>query len=110
MAVRTRRLWSPTAVGTAGGSLFTCPAGTTAIIKSIGVWPQASTVTGVDFFIGAIAAGNHFRHVVCPNSGDVELEGLFWVLQPGDVLRASTGGVGNATIAGFGAQLLGVSP
>lgn len=92
----------------AGTVLYTCPAGETAIIKSLTAGPGAVGGNTLGFYIGTVTAANLlYAHQL--NLGDWEkLDGLFWVLQPGQVLRG-TSTSGAARTFGFGAELEGVA-
>lgn len=106
MAVRSKRLWGPTAVGTVNVSLYTAPAGETALVKHLSIVSANALVQVVTFRINGTGAANDVAHISVPALGDVQLPSWFWVLNPGDVLRA-VGSRGDLNVAGFGAELEG---
>lgn len=108
MAVRSKRLFGPLVVGTTPSLVYTCPAGKTAILKGLWLWPSSPTVTGIDMFVNGTSGLNHIAHVVTPNSGDIRLTDIFFVLNPGDTLYLSSSVTGTSFIA-FGAELVGVA-
>jgi hypothetical protein len=109
MAVRSKRLFGPVGISTTVTTVYTCPAGETAIVKDLWVWPNAVTVTGLDLFINGSAAGNHIAHIVMPNSQDARVLGAFLTLADGDILRMGVTGTGNCTVSGHGAELEGLA-
>ena len=108
MAVRSKRLFGPVAIGTATSPIYTCPAGETALLKSLWLWPTGPTVSAVSVFINGTAAANQIGLIIVPNSAEIRLAGQFLVLHPGDTLTLRTN-LGTATVAGFGAELEGVA-
>lgn len=108
MAVRSKRLWGPVAVGTSGGVIYTCPAGETALIKNIEGVGSGGLGGSVTFHLNGNGAGNVLHVASLGTGGDVTITDIFWVLQPGDFLRAQTS-AGTAIMWGFGAELEGVA-
>lgn len=109
MAVRSKRLFGPTAVSNASSViLYTCPAGETALIKHVEVGPGGIGGTDVTVYLNASAPNNRI-HVHRIGNGDWHTErSIFWVLHPGDTLRAITN-LGTVVMSGFGAELEGVA-
>lgn len=108
MPVRSKRLFGPTTVGAGAAVLYTCPAGETAILKDLRIGPGALGGITTTLYIGAAVAANRVL-VVSQNAGDWFVgTGEFLVLQPGEVLRATSGAAG-VQITGCGAELEGVA-
>lgn len=92
----------------AATALYTCPAGETAIIKTVTVFNSAVAGNNVVFSIGpAFNPGRFLAVAVAANPGSGTVN-AFFVLQPGDVLNAQASAAG-AIAAGFGAELEGVA-
>ncbi len=107
--VRSKRLWGPTGITSAGTLLYTAPAGETALIKSIAFGASGGSGSGFTFYIGSVTAA-HLLYLVSWGVGNpTRMDGLFWVLQPGEELRAVLNGTGTSYCTGFGAELEGVA-
>ena len=108
MAVRSKRLFGPVDVGTAGSLVYTSPAGETTLLKQLEFGVGTLGGSSVTFYLGTITASNRM-HIKVLGSSDWSSEpGLFLVLQPGEELRVQTSS-GTVTVSGFGAQLEGVA-
>lgn len=108
MAVRSKRLWGPVASGPAVATLYTCPAGETAIIKSLIVGAGGVPNNVVSFALRVGGVTTTLFEFTPSTTSSTAFNGLFWVLHPGNELRFSTvlGAVGSS---GHGAELEGVA-
>lgn len=108
MPVRSKRLFGPLAVGTGGTTVYTCPAGETALVKHLTFVNGSNLATTLQVGVGGLLVGNLVAQFSVPAQGSVALVSWFLVLQPGETLRMGTT-LGNVTVAGFGAELEGVA-
>lgn len=114
MAVRTKRLSARASLvsGAAATTLYTCPAGRTAIVKAAAVRTAAGI--GVSVALALLVGGNPVESQefvrVTTNVATTFLEQTEWVvLEPGDKVVAIAAG-GNGTVVIFGTELDGVAP
>lgn len=108
MAVRSKRLFGPTTIGVVSVTLYTAPAGETALVKLLTAVNVALVgSTSLQLRLNGTSGANLIAIANVPNGADQWLEG-FVVMQPGDVLR---GIASQASIicTGFGAELEGVA-
>lgn len=108
MSVRSKRLFGPISVGNGVSVLYTCPAGRTAVLKSLTLVNGFNVVNSLAIALGAQASANFLWEGNVDPSASTVLNELFIVLQPGDVLRAQATS-SFVVITGFGAELLGVA-
>jgi hypothetical protein len=95
--------------GVADTTLYTCPAGVTAVVKSMTFVNNAGAAQTIVLGINGTANANRiYRTQLAANDGLV-LSGLFIVLQPGQSVHAFSGN-GSLTCGGSGAELQGVAP
>lgn len=109
MAVRTKRLFGPSSVGTSAATVYTCPAGKTAVIKQVSHFNTGVVNQAVSIGINGTGGASLVAVVNTAASSATQLAGQFIVLQPGDTLRA-VANAGTATLTGYGAELEGVAP
>lgn len=106
MGVRSRRLFGPVGLNPTVDTLFTCPAGRTAIIHTLAV---VNRDVAVDTVVAILLNGDQSVNRIWRNNLLVNTSVLLEthiVLNPGDTLRALRG-AGTATLSGFGSLLLG---
>jgi hypothetical protein len=108
VAVRSKRLWGPTAVAASPVVLYTCPVGETALIKQVNVGPGSLGGSIFTLYLGAATAANELAVISIGNNAWALVSDLFIVLHPGDVLRGVYVAAG-CRISGFGAELEGVA-
>lgn len=108
MAVRSKRLWGPTTVSTSAVTLYTCPAGETAIIKQVSHFNTGVVQQAVSLGINGTGNGQLVVVMSTAATSTTNLLEQFIVLHPGDTLRAIAN-AGNATVTGYGAELEGVA-
>ena len=108
MAVRSKRLAGPATVAANGSAtLYTTPAGETALIKGVTLFAQtASTVAYLG--INGLTSGNLILAEPVALGDGVTLQ-TFWVLHPGDTLEAYAVAAGALTVSIHGAELEGVA-
>jgi hypothetical protein len=108
VAVRSKRLWGPTAVSTLPITLYTSPDGETTLIKCLTLVNNAIVQNVVLFRVNNDLALSNLQAWTIPGSGSVLERDTFIVLQPGESIRAVA--TQSATVScGFGAQLEGVA-
>lgn len=108
MAVRSARLFAgSTGVVGVTTTLYTCPAGITALLKDLRV---DSPVGGTTRVIVWLESGGAQVALVDEPLGDTEVIAVqgFMVLEPGDQLRALATGA-SARVWASGAELVGVA-
>lgn len=108
MAVRTKSLVNGATMLVGGGTLYTCPAGETTIVKQLVLFngsaaPQSLQVLHFD---GTNSNVLVFQSVA--GLTPLRLGELFIVLQPGDVLQGSSA-LGTGVFSAYGTQLEGVA-
>lgn len=110
MTVRSARLGGPTSIAAGTSSvLFTCPADMTTIVKRVAVFAQAADTT-VYWYIGAATDGNALWRQKVPVAGGVEgTQEVWFVLEPGESIRAFAAAAGAVTASVHGAILDGVA-
>ncbi len=108
MSVRSKRLFGPIVVATAATTLYTCPAGETALLKEI-VGVNTGALSGtINFSVDTGGGPVHFFTQAAGNSSVFSLVGRFMVFHPGDILSAVC--ITNTMrVTGFGAELEGVA-
>lgn len=108
MAVRTLQLGAIKATATLA-TIYTCPAGRTAIVKelALGKGATGSVTATVTVLRGAVA---YFVAVVTMSNlgGQAVHQDRWFVMEPGDVLRAVTDGV-TVDVWVSGTELVGVA-
>jgi len=108
VAVRSKRLWGPTSVGTTAVVLYTCPAGETALLKGVHAFNPGALGVTVTYTLNGTGNSNTIL-TTSSSSGNINADREQWiVLHPGDVLRA-VGSAGTTYVTGFGAELEGVA-
>ena len=107
-AVRSKRLFGPTTVGTTGTVVYTCPAGETALLKDLEVGPGGAAGMVVVFYIGALSVDNRVHQVTLASNAWSSERGAFIVLHPGEQLRVASS-IGTVSVSGHGAELEGVA-
>lgn len=106
MAVRSRRFFGPTTLGTVGAALYTCPAGRTAIIRTLSIYNRAgAAVLYLVTLNGSTSADVVFNGTLLTQTG--HLVHTHIVLNPGDVLRGHATAANAAGVSGFGSLLFG---
>lgn len=108
MAVRSKRLWGPTAVGTGNTVVYTCPAGETALLKHISLANVTALSQTLRLRLNGTNQTDNIVDVAIPSTSAIQLTDLFIVLHPGDVLRAISSSA-NCIVTGYGAELEGVA-
>lgn len=108
MAVRSRRLWGPTNMGTnATVTLYSVPAGRTAVIRTITVANGSATTAGtIRFGINSSSSTARILEGQAVPLGDTFIWDHWLALDPGDDLIGVSVGV-SLRCTGFGALLLG---
>lgn len=117
MSVRTKRLVlrSVTALDPVPLSLYTCPAGFTALVKQVSWTNLAGAPQNLQLYINAVTgpATNVAHDNTLTGAGESRTFGqLFFVLEPGDQLMLYTTGafVAPLLIGVFGSELAGTAP
>lgn len=107
MAVRSARLFGPTALNSTWLTVYTVPSGRTAIIRTLTL-ANTDTATQGTLVIGVNGTDHDDRlfTIVMP-AGTTQRIDSFLVLNPGDTLRAIRQTSTEMCLAGFGALLLG---
>lgn len=108
MAVRSKQLWPPSAVNASGSLLYTCPAGETALIKTLSMYNTDVVPRAMGIRLGGNGVNQTVVFEQVPAGFATVLRELFIVLQPGETVHGVTAGTGGR-IAGFGAELEGVA-
>lgn len=108
MAVRSKRLFGPTGVGTGFVTLYTCPAGETALLKCLTVANTAALGNTTLFRLNGTGPTTQLFALTVGIGGADVVNELFIVLGPGDTLRASSTQT-SMVVTGFGAELEGVA-
>lgn len=109
MAVRSKRLWGPLAALPAiFTTLYTCPAGETAIIKAVTLRNLDAAAQTGQFFVNANLGANIIESQLLAAGALAYLE-RWWVLHPGDTLRFAGTGLSTWPTTGHGAELAGVA-
>lgn len=108
MAVRSKRLFGPLALGTGVTGIYQCPAGETAIIKHISLVNPAALATTVTLYLGGSASTNRMWLEPIAGTAGLQFVDLFIVLADGETLRGQTGNSGTL-ITAYGAELEGVA-
>ena len=108
MPVRSKRLFGPVQAGTGGANVYTCPAGETAILKTLTMFNPGAIATTLTMGIGSTANANVIVAQSVGNGATVVVNNLFICLHPGETLRCAAG-AGNITVSGHGAELEGVA-
>jgi len=104
MAVRSRRLFGPVAIGNVLTIVYTVPAGRTARVSSLR-WTDVSVGSTVFVSVNGATAGS--AAVGALGSAELTLTGT-WVWNPGDVIRAqTTAPTGSGSLWASGSLLLG---
>ena len=93
--------------GNTSAILWTCPAGVTTLVKRLTV-ASAVAATRYQLYMGAVADANLLRRGTLTTDDSVDAE-VWWVLEPGDVLRAYSTTEGANTFSIHGALLAGVA-
>ena len=108
MAVRTKELGASAFTGSAPVTLYTCPAGATAIVKDIALFATTAITAYVQVVRGSLSARVLSGAVTA--GGSLVSSGRFIVLEPGDVLQVHSTSSGiTATAWVSGSQLDGVA-
>lgn len=107
MAVRSQRLAGPVVVVAAGQVLFTVPANRVALVKMITITNASAAAMNCSFQIGAVAVANRVLHYTTSPTDPIADDGLWLVLREGESFTANTTVATTATVAVFGALLLG---
>lgn len=108
MAVRSKRLFGPTTVTTAVTTVFTCPAGYTAVIKNLSLVSAGAIAGDFLLYINGTTAVKLLLKVNVGGGNAVNLAGIFVVLAGGDTLHC-TAPAANSTITASGALLFGIA-
>ncbi len=108
MAVRSKQLWAPTAVGVADVVLYTCPAGETALLKCLTFVNNAAVSTSIVVRLNAANNSAAFVERLIDNNNGLVLNDIFVVLHPGDTVHAIAG-LASVVVGGFGAELEGLA-
>lgn len=108
MPVRSKRLFGPVNVGTGNFTVYTCPAGETALLKDITIFNQAAVTNVVALRLNGNTQNQTIEGVTVGGGGSVVLSGRFIVLHPGDTLRVQAT-VASINITGYGAELEGIA-
>lgn len=108
MAVRSKRLWDVATVGAGHSTLYTAPAGETALLKQLTLVNASALANLFTLKLNGTSGADSIMAIVVPAQGGELVSGLFVVLQPGDILRA-VAGAASIFCAGFGAELEGVA-
>lgn len=98
---------APTTVGVA---IFTCPVGSTAIVKALTVCNTSAAAASYAFGIGGVGSGQRLIGVTPLAAGTSALILPELVLLPGQQLYAASTVNGALTVSAHGALLLGVNP
>lgn len=105
--VRTALLCAAGSVNGVFTTRYTCPAGHTAILKDVRLTANGAGNTRAVVAVASGAAATYLYDQAL--AALASLDGLFVVLEPGDVLQVySTGNT--FTVRASGAELLGVAP
>lgn len=89
--------------------LYTVPALETAIVKSITIATASALATTITLKLNGTSGANTLVVETLPAAGSIRMDGLFWALQPGDILRAISASASGCFVTGFGAELEGVA-
>lgn len=110
MAVRSARLFGPVQVPAGNITLYTCPAGSTVLIKRLVVVSWGGNASQLLFFLNSVSNGNMLGRKTAPTTGDYDQD-TWWVLEPGESLVAtySAGVANDINVSGHGAILAGVA-
>lgn len=111
MAVRSKVLASAVATTTLT-TIYTVPAGRTAIIKQLSIYNPsggATTTLFVSMLIGGSARGLFLETGIAPNSSS-GATAMYVVLGPGDSLRISANPSSALQFTAHGVELDGVAP
>lgn len=109
MAVRSKRLWGPVSIGASHVTLYTCPAGRTAIIKQLNAVNVGLATSSYQLRLNGTTASQNIAAASIAAGADEARFDRYIVLGPGDVLRMI--GTTVAIISsGFGVELDGVAP
>jgi hypothetical protein len=109
LAVRSKRLCGPVAGPAGHTNIYTCPAGTTAIVKHIAITNSNALAAVVQLTIAGPVATNAVYTISVAGSGGTVLNDQFAVLEPGEHLGAVASRTGTL-ITVSGAELSGVAP
>lgn len=110
MAVRSKKLWSGVSLPNAlSVVLYTAQPGETVIVKHIILAnPTATSVRIIMSSLGTATPADRLAADLA--AGETRQIPVWWVLQPGDIVRAlATPGSTGVRTAGFGAELEGVA-
>lgn len=106
MAVRSRRLWGPTAGSAAGVVLYLVPADRTVIIKLMTFYNNTALADDVALGVNGSTGTAYIKRFAVGGSQSVSVTDQV-ILNPGDSLRVINTGGNNLRCAGFGALLAG---
>lgn len=109
MTVRTKRLFGPTQITNANLTLYTCPAGKTALVKLITCAAEGAANSELRVLINAAATSARVVRKPVTATDSLHLW-TFIVLGPGDTLRGNLSTAENYVVSGFGAELEGTAP
>jgi hypothetical protein len=109
VAVRSKRLCGPVAGPAAHTNIYTCPAGTTAIVKHIAVTNQNPLPGVLSLTVAGPVATNLVYIISAAASGGAVLNDQFLVLEPGEHIGAVASRT-NMIVTISGAELSGVAP
>lgn len=112
MPVRTEQFYCASTTLSAGSdfTLYTCPSGKTAIIRSIRIHQPNSSTQTLTLRVRPSGAGSSFvvRTIVLAQNASLEEE-VWCVLSPGDILAIRSANAFTAGLWVSGAELEGVS-
>lgn len=108
--VRTKRLFGPVDITSSISTVYTCPAGKTALFKMMIFTDQGATGAKVRIFINGTALANRVLLIQGIASDSQFFNLSFFVLHPADTLRMQLAVAATYTATGFGAELDGVAP
>lgn len=108
MSVRTKRLAVGSSTDAVFKTIYTCPAGRTAIVKDARMQALGAGNTRA---IISVRSGSVAVYIfdVALQAGQFQATGLFIVLEPGDDMQVYTTGF-NANYRVSGSELAGVAP
>lgn len=104
--VRSRRLFGPILVGANPQTLYTTPAGRTALFRAITCAHSGAAVLTLGVRVNGSGAGTAIWFGTIAPASTLTL-GEEYVLDPGDSLIATAGTLSVVTMAGFGSLLDG---
>lgn len=106
--VRTKRLAVGSSIDATFKTIYTCPAGKTAIVKDVRVQALGAGNTRAIVSVNSGPTANYLLDQAL-GQGQAQVIGLFIVLQPGDFMQVYTTGF-NCNYRVSGSELEGVAP